>query len=257
MMIAALGAMAAAPAAASPPSSHPVIELRQYKIAPGSRDRFIDLFDRELVETQEAEGMELVGQFRHRADADRFTWIRAFPNMTERQQALTSFYSGPAWLTHRGAANPMLLDNDNVLLLRPAWPGSGFPDPVPRATSNSAAPARLVVVTIHFLWKHPDERFTFFFRHRLAPAMKRAGLQIEAALVREESANNFPRLPVREGEKLFVWVATIDDETAWKEALARLETDSVWPAIRQQLFDLEERPAQRLLLDPTERSTLR
>jgi quinol monooxygenase YgiN len=185
---------------------HPVIELRQYKVVHDQRDRFIDLFDREFVETQEADGMELIGQFRDRSDPDRFTWIRAFPNMDARQRALTAFYSGPTWLAHRGTANPMLFDNDNVLLLRPAWPGSGFH---PAARPSATMPARLVVVSIHYLWKHPDEGFTAFFKERLAPALERAGVQIDAALVREESANNFPRLPVREGEKLFVWSTTV------------------------------------------------
>src|SRR4029453_13062100 len=100
---------------------HPVVELRQYKIVHGQRDWFIALFDREFVETQEAEGIELLGQFRDRTDPDRFTWIRAFPSMEARQKSLTAFYSGSTWLTHRGTANPMLFDNDNVLLLRAGW----------------------------------------------------------------------------------------------------------------------------------------
>lgn len=41
-----------------------VIELRQYSLEPGQRDVLIDLFDHEFVETQEADGMRIVGQFR-------------------------------------------------------------------------------------------------------------------------------------------------------------------------------------------------
>lgn len=233
---------------------HPVIELRQYKIVHGQRDRFIDLFDREFVETQEAEEMELVGQFRDRSDPDRFTWIRTFPSMESRQKSLTAFYSGPTWLAHRGTANPMLVDNDNVLLLRPAWPGSGFR---PAARSSAKAPARLVVVSIHYLWKQPDEGFTAFFKDRLAPALGRAGFHIDAALVREESANNFPRLPVREGEKLFVWATAVESEAAWKTALGHLMRDPAWSQLRAELLGFEEREAQRLMLDPTSRSRMR
>ena len=46
----------------------PVVELRQYTLRHGQRDVLIELFDRELIETQEAVGMELIGQFR---DLDR------------------------------------------------------------------------------------------------------------------------------------------------------------------------------------------
>lgn len=254
MMLAAILGAAGVTQAAGP---HPVIELRQYKIAAGARDRFIELFEREFIETQEAEGMTLLGQFRDRSDPDRFTWVRSFPDMGVRQRALTSFYLGPFWQSRRVTANPMLIDNDNVLLMRPAWPGSGFSAAAPLPPPGASFPARLAVFNIHYLWKTPDEGFTAFFKDRLAPALERVGLSVEAALVREEAANNFPRLPVREGEKLFLWATRVDSEGAWKSALARLETDPQWPALRKQLSDLEERPVQRLFLNPTPRSRLR
>ena len=50
----------------------PVIELRQYTLRPGQRDSLIALFDREFIETQEAVGMQVLGQFRDLDDADRF-----------------------------------------------------------------------------------------------------------------------------------------------------------------------------------------
>jgi len=233
----------------------PILELRRYTLHPNRRDDLIELFDREFVETQEAEGMELLGQFRDRSDPDRFTWIRAFPNMDARQRSLTAFYTGPVWQKHRSAANPMLFDNDNVLLLRPAWPGSGFPTKLTRPAQ--AMKGRMVVISIHYLWKRPDEGFATFFKDRLQPALTRAGLPVDAALVPEEAKNNFPRLPIREGEKLFVWAVRVDGETAWQAALARLERDPAWPELRRELAGFEERPVQRLLLDPTSRSRLR
>lgn len=100
-----------------------VLELRQYKIVPGRRDEMIDVFERWFVESQEADGMRLYGQFRDRDDPDRFTWIRGFPDMSARRRSLNAFYSGPVWLAHRDEANPLLLDNDNVLLLKPLTTG--------------------------------------------------------------------------------------------------------------------------------------
>ena len=49
-----------------------VVELRQYTLRPGRRDGFIELFDREFVETQEETGMAVLGQFRDLGDPDRF-----------------------------------------------------------------------------------------------------------------------------------------------------------------------------------------
>src|SRR5688572_25580775 len=56
----------------------PITELRQYTLHPGKRDTLIDLFDREFVETQEAVGMTLIGQFRDLDKPDRFVWLRGF-----------------------------------------------------------------------------------------------------------------------------------------------------------------------------------
>jgi hypothetical protein len=52
------------------PGCCPVLELRQYTLQPGQRDVLIDLFDRHLVESQEAVGMTVMGQFRDRRRAD-------------------------------------------------------------------------------------------------------------------------------------------------------------------------------------------
>ena len=55
-----------------------VVELRRYALRPGQRETLVELFDRELVETQEAVGMEILGQFRDLDDPDSFVWLRAF-----------------------------------------------------------------------------------------------------------------------------------------------------------------------------------
>ena len=104
----------------------PVIELRQYTLKPGQRDVLIDLFDRHFVESQEAAGMTIVGQFRDRRRPDRFVWIRGFPDMASRHQALERFYGGPVWAAHRTAANATMLDVSDVLLLRPVRSDGGF-----------------------------------------------------------------------------------------------------------------------------------
>src|SRR5687767_14085568 len=67
----------------SSPTCCPVVELRQYTLHPGQRDVLIELFEREFVETQEAEGMRIVGQFRDLDNPDRFVWLRGFPDMPE------------------------------------------------------------------------------------------------------------------------------------------------------------------------------
>src|SRR6267143_6869152 len=104
----------------------PVVELRQYTLHPGKRDVLIDLFDREFIESQEALGIKVIGQFRDLDHQDRFVWLRGFRDMTSRAKALSDFYGGPVWKAQREAANETMIDSDNVLLLHPAHSDSGF-----------------------------------------------------------------------------------------------------------------------------------
>lgn len=251
-MSATLGLAAATPALAA--ASDGVLELRQYKIAPGKRDEMIALFEREFVDGLEASGMDLVGQFRDLDDPNRFTWVRSFPDMPRRAAALNAFYFGPIWQAHRGAANPLLEDNDNVLLLKPAAAGSGF-----AAAMRVANPTKggVVTATIHHLWKAPEEGFVRFFLDRLTPELKAAGLPVLGAFVPENAKNTFPQLPVRQGEKIFVWFTRADSAEADGQARSRLRARPEWAALERELRDHEERSAQILRLEPTSRSKLR
>jgi len=186
--------------AAEPPAAiddHPVVELRQYKIVAGKRDAMIALFEREFVDSQEVVGARLVGQFRDMDDPNRFTWIRAFPDMAERQKALTAFYYGPVWRAHRNEANGMLDDNDNVFLLRAAWDGSGFGPPAGSRVAAGATPppAGVVVATVYYLWKAPEEGFSLFFRDQLARACRQPACQSSAPMFRRTSPIIFHACP--------------------------------------------------------------
>ena len=224
---------------------YPVVELRQYTLRPGQRDVLIDLFDRELVESQEAEGMAIVGQFRDLDDPDRFVWIRGFGSMPARARALAAFYGGPVWRANSAAANATMIDSDNVLLLRPVTARSGFPAPAegrPAAGSTQASPSR-VLVTIYQRDQPFDQAFADFFDRQVRPALIEARATPLACLQTEPAENTFPALPVRTGENVFVW-------------LARFPGQAHLDAYLRQLGSSADAP-QRLRLAPTARSLLR
>ena len=47
------------------------------------------------VESQNAEGMSIIGPFRDLDDPDRFAWLRGYTDMCSRAEALQAFYGGP------------------------------------------------------------------------------------------------------------------------------------------------------------------
>jgi quinol monooxygenase YgiN len=208
----------------------PIVELRQYTLHPGQRDVLIALFERAFIETQEAVGAAVIGQFRDLEDPNRFVWLRGFPDMEKRLAALQAFYGGVVWKEHREAANATMVDSDNVLLLRPARPTSGFfldpSDRPPRDTQK--IPPGLVVATILSFETPPDTNFLDFFEGTLAPGLSRRGASILSSFVTEGSANTFPALPVREGEQVFVWFSRFRDQAAYDEHVAALARDQQW-----------------------------
>src|SRR5882762_3863241 len=149
----------------------PVVELRQYTLHPRKRDVLIELFDREFIEPQETLGIKVIGQFRDLDHPDRFVWLRGFRDMTSRAKALQDFYGGPVWKAHREAANPTMIDSDNVLLLRPALPTSGFSLENMKRPPVGAdkVPTSLVVTAIYYFEAPVTADFLDFFEHTLKP----------------------------------------------------------------------------------------
>jgi hypothetical protein len=218
-----------------------VVELRQYTLVPGRRDEMISIFERHLIEPQEDVGMRVIGHFRDRGDPDRFVWLRGFRDMPSRRVALEAFYNGALWHEHRDAVNATIIDSDDVLLLRPA-PGSSFENGAQGAGGHG-----LIVATIWPFAQPVPAETMHAFAEVIAPQPAGAGAMPIALLVTEPSENDFPRLPVREGENVVVSLARVDDATAYEAHAAALVS-----AVGGSLAG----PPQTLRLAPAERSRL-
>lgn len=246
------------------PALSPVVELRQYTVRPGRRETLVELFDREFVESQEALGMRIIGQFRDLDAPDRFVWLRGFADMDSRRAGLGAFYGGPVWAAHGAAANATMLDSDDVLLLRPAGPGTrivGTPRSRPRPGSDGRPDpiSTLVTVTVYPVATAAEEDALLAFLHTGAdPVQAAAGRRPVAEMRTLGAANTFPALPIREDDHVVVRLARYGspaDHAAYVDRLRRSPAwrDGILPALRRRLT----RPAQHLRLQPTPRSGLR
>jgi hypothetical protein len=249
-----------APIAATAARASAVLELRQYTLRPGRRDDLITLFEREFIESQEAEGMELVGQFRDLDAPDRFVWLRGFADHPKRNAALAAFYGGATWRAHRAAANATMIDSDDVLLLRPTRPAGGFNLPVREAPADDvdADDPGVVIATVHHLRERDPAAFIAAFERDWLPLLWDSNIGVLATLVTDPGRNGFPALPVREGESVFVWLRRHASLARAAQAQARLDEALEWaPRLAESLSPFEARPPQVLRLAPTPRSRLR
>lgn len=193
-------------------------------------------------------------------DPEQFVWLRGFPDMEARRQALQGFYSGPIWQEHRSGANDTMIDSDNVLLLKPVRAASSFRfDPVDRPAMGAQGTAGGIIIATVYAFDAPvGSPFVDFFEAQIAPVLCAAGAALLGYYVTEPAENTFPQLPVREGEHAFVWFASFADEEAYAAYQTALTESSAWitllvPALKGHLF----RPEEVLELAPTRRSLLR
>jgi hypothetical protein len=249
-------ALASAPPAAA---AYPIVELRQYTVLPDRRDPFAVLFEREFIEPQEEIGMKVIGHFRDLDNPNRFVWLRGFSDMPSRAKQLQEFYGGPIWKAHRDEANANFTDTDNVLLLHTAHSTSGFDLSHMRRAPMGATenPNGLLVATIYYFDGAIDDGFVRFFDEKIVPALRKNGINPIARFKSETEPNNFPRLPVREKDHVFIWFAMYDNVADYEKHLAALNASPNW---RDWLSaDLRHRlnaDAQTLRLAPMPRSLL-
>jgi len=235
-----------------------VLELRQYTLRPGTREPFIELFDNVFADPQDATGMTVIGEFRDLDHPNRFVWIRGFQDMPARAEELAAFYNGETWHAHRNEANGSIDDSENVLLLEPASPALRFDDiPARPDAGDTRSHAGLVVVTLYYTRADDPSAFARLFDKSLRPPAEADGARTLAAYVTSAQENNYPKLPVRSGEHLFVWVSTFTNEDAYAVYQAKLQADKAWTGRWKSAVKQLARDPEVLRLTPTARSRLR
>jgi hypothetical protein len=233
-----------------------VVELRQYTLHAGARETLISLFESEFIQPQEAIGMPVFGPFFDLEDPNRFVWMRGFPAMAERKRMLAAFYEGPVWKAHREAANATMLDSDNVLLLRPAR--SPAAESAAHILGDPALQRHsLLLANIHYVMSEAIDAFAEFFNQKMRPCLAATGAHILASFQTENAPNTFPRLPVREGETVFIWFAAFPDMSHYRQHLAALRAGLDWREhAPENLLHQFARKPEVLLLAPTPHSQL-
>lgn len=98
----------------------PLLELRQYRLAAGTRARFAEFLRGRTYDEHVRLDMPLYGPFDALDDENLIVWFRGFPDLQERDRRKAQFYQGALWCDELEAiAMPMIEDYKNVLLLAP------------------------------------------------------------------------------------------------------------------------------------------
>ena len=97
-----------------------IVEMRTYKIKPGKRSEFLEVFRAKSIPAHEEIGMKILGPFLSLEDPDTFFFMRGFPSLASREPMKAKFYEGILWKRElEGILMPMLETYDVVLVEDP------------------------------------------------------------------------------------------------------------------------------------------
>jgi len=98
-----------------------IIEMRTYKLKPGRRAEFLEIFRTKSVPAHSKIGMKILGPFLSIEDPDTFFFMRGFPDLASREPMKAKFYEGELWKSVlENLLMPMLEKYDVVLVDDPA-----------------------------------------------------------------------------------------------------------------------------------------
>lgn len=98
-----------------------IIEMRTYKLKPGCREQFLEIFRTKSVPAHAEIGMTILGPFLSIDDQDTFFFMRGFPDLPSREPMKAKFYEGNLWKKElENVLMPMIEKYDVVLVDDPA-----------------------------------------------------------------------------------------------------------------------------------------
>ncbi len=182
-----------------------VLELRNYLLKPNLADTFSHYFHSKFVAPMNNLGGYTLGEFKINGVNDRFVWLRGFTNMKARGKFLNDFYiNSPTWKEYGKAANEMMINSDNVYLLKPLH-------------KNLLLKTDKTFTVIDFyICNNTIEKVIKLFEAEYIPFLKTIKVDDISLWVSEMTENDFPGLPVFQDQNLLVTISNFRDKNEYE-----------------------------------------
>ena len=95
-----------------------IFELRQYRLKPGQRERWVKWMEERIIPYQVALGVTVLGSFIAEEDPDLYVWIRRFDSEQERQRLYTEMYESPTWVNEIKPVNDSMIIRERIQVTR-------------------------------------------------------------------------------------------------------------------------------------------
>ena len=94
-----------------------IVEMRTYKLKPGKRAEFLEIFRTLSVPAHAEIGMKILGPWLAIDDPDSFFFMRGFPDLASREPMKAKFYEGKLWKEELESVLMPMIDRYEVVLI--------------------------------------------------------------------------------------------------------------------------------------------
>ncbi len=95
-----------------------IFELRQYRLKPGQRERWVKWMEEKIIPYQTGLGVVVVGSFIAEEDPDVYVWIRRFDSEQERARLYAEMYESPTWINEIKPVNDGMIIREKIQVTR-------------------------------------------------------------------------------------------------------------------------------------------
>ncbi|MCS7060203.1 MAG: NIPSNAP family protein [Anaerolineae bacterium] len=94
------------------------IELREYRIKPGQRERWVRFMEEVIIPYQVSKGMVILGSFVGEQDDTLYVWMRRFESEAQREELYKAVYETDIWQNDISPQIGEMLDRDKTVVKR-------------------------------------------------------------------------------------------------------------------------------------------
>jgi len=94
-----------------------IIEMRTYKLKPGKRAEFLEIFRTRSMPAHAEIGMRILGPWPSVDDSDTFFFMRGFPDLASLEPMKAKFYGGELWKQELESLLMPMIDRYDVVLV--------------------------------------------------------------------------------------------------------------------------------------------
>jgi hypothetical protein len=214
-----------------------VLELRNYLLKPGKGGEFSSYFTTHFVKPMTDLSGYTLGQFKINGVNNRFIWMRGFTGMSARVKFLNDFYvNSPVWKEFGPGANDMMINSDNVYLLRPLNNNKTSKEQSEGVNSNLLKTGKGVIAVDFYICNSTLDKVINLFTTTYIPFLKTLDIQNITLWISEMSENDFPRLPVFQDKNLLLTITTYKDENEYQ--VKQEQINSMPAALKNSMQEL-------------------